>query len=240
MITVEEWNGEADVVIHGDMRKLTRKMRDLDYKVDLTFTSPPYGVEKVVSAPSAGLKADKRKKVAFHHREYDEHEDEYIEAHYFQYVNDLVYCSDIVFYNIPCKQFERPFGITQKLLEESGIGQVIWYKPNSMPFPKRGVIYFHETIWVLGDKNKIKKAFKSVWEYTTTRWSKHPAPFPPELPATAINHCTDKGDIVFDPFGGSGTTAATAKALGRKYITCDVSREYCTWIEERLAKTKVI
>ena len=45
------------------------------------------------------------------------------------------------------------------------------------------------------------------------------------------------GDVVLDPFLGSGTTAVAAKMTGRKYVGCDLSAEYCAIAEERLMIT---
>ena len=42
------------------------------------------------------------------------------------------------------------------------------------------------------------------------------------------------GDVVFDPFLGSGTTAVAAKQAGRIYVGCDISEEYCKIAEQRL------
>lgn len=54
----------------------------------------------------------------------------------------------------------------------------------------------------------------------------HPATFPIGLPRFFIKFLTNEGDVVFDPFGGSGTTGAAAEAEGRFWITCDMNREY--------------
>ena len=45
------------------------------------------------------------------------------------------------------------------------------------------------------------------------------------------------GDVVFDPFLGSGTTAVAAKQTGRIYIGCDISDEHCSIAEQRLEST---
>lgn len=236
---IRDWDGkEQNVVIHGDALEVMNKMF-LKTVTDLTFTSPPYAVGKVVSAFSEAKVSKGHKPYEYH--EYDEHDDVgYDDDKYYLWLKSLMGASEIVFWNVPAKQFDRRFGVTDDMLETSGIGQAIWQKPNSMPFPKRGVMYFHELIWIFGDKNKIHKPFKSVWESTTTRWSKHPAPFPPELPARAIQHASNEGDLIFDPFGGSGTTAAVAKALKRNFITCDISLDYCKLMCERLEKTKTV
>jgi DNA modification methylase len=53
-----------------------------------------------------------------------------------------------------------------------------------------------------------------------------------------VKSSSNPGDLVFDPFMGSGTTAAAAKALGRNYIGCEISARYCEIIEDRLKEIK--
>lgn len=54
----------------------------------------------------------------------------------------------------------------------------------------------------------------------------HPATFPLNLPKFFIKFLTNPNDIVFDPFGGSGTTGSAAQLEGRRWITCDNNSEY--------------
>ncbi len=56
---------------------------------------------------------------------------------------------------------------------------------------------------------------------------KHPAAFPLELPDWFIRLFTKSGDVVLDPFVGSGTTAIAARRLGREYLGIELSAEYC-------------
>ncbi len=62
---------------------------------------------------------------------------------------------------------------------------------------------------------------------------KHSAPFPMALPAFFISAFTDPGDIVFEPFCGSGTTLIAAEKLGRRCIGVEISPAYCDVIIER-------
>ncbi len=63
----------------------------------------------------------------------------------------------------------------------------------------------------------------------------HSAAFPVALPAWFIRLFTVAGDVVLDPFMGSGTTAVAAKVLGRHYVGIETLEEYCRGAEARLA-----
>ncbi len=86
----------------------------------------------------------------------------------------------------------------------------------------------------------------NIWEYSigfncTTKDEiayKHPAVFPELLARDHIKSWSNEGDIVLDPFMGSGTTAKVARALGRHYIGFEISAEYCDIIRQRLEQTK--
>lgn len=63
----------------------------------------------------------------------------------------------------------------------------------------------------------------------------HPAPFPVELPARLINLYTYKGDLVLDPFMGSGTTLVAARQLERNAVGYDTDPDYVAMAKKRLA-----
>ena len=62
----------------------------------------------------------------------------------------------------------------------------------------------------------------------------HPTQKPEKLYAKLILASSKPGDIVFDPFLGSGTTSVVAKKLGRNYCGIEMNQEYCLWAEKRL------
>lgn len=64
----------------------------------------------------------------------------------------------------------------------------------------------------------------------------HSAAFPVDLPTWFIKLFTVEGDVVLDPFVGSGTTMVAAKQLGRNYVGIDISEEYCRMAEERVGQ----
>ena len=63
----------------------------------------------------------------------------------------------------------------------------------------------------------------------------HGCQMPEQLLGRIIRACSHAGDVVLDPFGGSGTTAAVAKKLERQYITFELSPQYAERIDARLA-----
>ncbi|MBN2547590.1 MAG: site-specific DNA-methyltransferase [Anaerolineales bacterium] len=82
---------------------------------------------------------------------------------------------------------------------------------------------------------------KSVWTMNpeSARKVKHPAPFPLELPYRLIQLYTFSGDIILDPFMGSGSTAIAALKSGRKYVGYEIDPEYVKLAEERIAPYKL-
>lgn len=68
----------------------------------------------------------------------------------------------------------------------------------------------------------------------------HSAAFPEALPAWFIQLFTKPGDVVLDPFLGSGTTALAAARLGRKYVGIDFNPEYCRQAREALGSTATV
>ncbi|GAB4578667.1 MAG: site-specific DNA-methyltransferase [Anaerolineales bacterium] len=77
---------------------------------------------------------------------------------------------------------------------------------------------------------------KSVWTMTPESAKKvgHPAPFPVELPYRLIQLYTFTGDVVLDPFMGSGTTAIAALKAGRKFVGYENSEAYLQLAKERI------
>ena len=93
------------------------------------------------------------------------------------------------------------------------------------------------------DSNKERRTASmsvrsNVWTYyfgdTHGDNTKHPAPFPEALARDHILSWSNEGDIVLDPFCGSGTTAKMAKHMGRRWIGIEVNPEYCEIAENRL------
>ena len=84
-------------------------------------------------------------------------------------------------------------------------------------------------------KSYPKKNKRSVWSVTKKPYKgAHFATFPPELIEPCIKAGSEVGDIILDPFMGSGTTAMVSKMLDRYYIGCELSENYNNLIQERV------
>ncbi|MEM1690477.1 MAG: site-specific DNA-methyltransferase [Thermofilaceae archaeon] len=87
-------------------------------------------------------------------------------------------------------------------------------------------------------KEEFLEFTRSIWRFPPESAKRvgHPAPFPEELPYRCIQLYTFRGDVVLDPFAGSGTTCAVAAKLGRHFICIDIVEEYVKIADERIGK----
>lgn len=123
------------------------------------------------------------------------------------------------------------------------------YPPNLLStYPYEWIIVFSK----IGKRSRVKKSVKeqsaitheeftswvqnSVWDFqpASAKQTKHPAPFPEELPRRCIRLYSFLGDTVLDPFAGSGTTLRVARQLGRNSIGYEINPDYAPIIQERL------
>lgn len=134
------------------------------------------------------------------------------------------------------------------------LNDICWFKPNASPnLSCRFFTASHETlIWARKEK-KAKHVFnydqmkngdwkedfikkpnlqmRSVWAMGTPKplekiFGKHPTQKPADLLKRIVQACTNKGDLVLDPFSGSSTTGLAAHLFGRKFIGIDLEKEY--------------
>lgn len=140
------------------------------------------------------------------------------------------------------QQFEYMFVLTK------GTPQA--FHPMTIPCAEAGQVKQnvsrHENHAVRGRSfNRVTKDTKirpNIWFYRTgfnmttkdKQAFEHPALFPEKLAADHITSWSNPGDLVLDPFSGSGTTAKMAAAHGRRYIGIEVSEEYCDIARGRL------
>lgn len=103
---------------------------------------------------------------------------------------------------------------------------------------ERFVRYSHESAYLLAKGHPAKPpiAIRDVltWEYTGN--TLHPTQKPLEAISPLIQAFSAPGEIVLDPFVGSGTTAVAAKQLGRRYIGMDIEPVYAAQAQERVRR----
>ncbi len=100
--------------------------------------------------------------------------------------------------------------------------------------------------WEETSEGKFRNTYPSnFWDdISVPYWSMpentaHPTQKPEKLLAKLILASSDPGDFVFDPFLGSGSTAVTAKKLGRRYAGIEQNEKYCAWAEKRLEMAEI-
>jgi DNA modification methylase len=125
--------------------------------------------------------------------------------------------------------------------------EVIWSKPNRREgkSDKYRPTRTHEQIFMLTKSSRGIKCyrdcdFNSVWNISVSNGvSGHIAPFPEKLVERCILSSTDCGDIILDPFCGSGTVGIVAAKLSRNFVGIDISPEYVAIAKNRIEKASV-
>jgi len=120
-----------------------------------------------------------------------------------------------------------------------------WKSP-SAPFIRHqceSILVFYKIKWKkrgrqsdLGTKEFMQLTKSELWSISPEGKRLHPAPFPEELPRRCIKLFSYIGDVVLDPFVGSGTTLVVAQKLGRKWIGVDIKPEYIEMTKKRLMR----
>lgn len=118
--------------------------------------------------------------------------------------------------------------------------QIIWDRQSSCMIDPHYFMPANEWIyWIVKDEKKVffdkeKSSFRTnIWRMNVDK-NPHPAPFPYIMAANIINCCSKEGDIVYDPFMGSGTTALASIKLGRQYIGSEISEKYVQMANEKI------
>jgi DNA modification methylase len=121
--------------------------------------------------------------------------------------------------------------------------EIVWHRKSTMAMDERYLFNTTERIyWFCKDKpavykQQVDQAYRTdVWTITPERQRGHPAPFPEQLAENCILLTTQTGDVIYDPFAGSGTTLAMAERTGRNSIGTEIDPNYCALIHQRLNK----
>lgn len=123
--------------------------------------------------------------------------------------------------------------------------EIIWAKDIQVTPPAPLACMRDERIWIFSEKAFKPRTFETtVWDepvIPTWKYKHHKNEKPLALMKRLIRFLTDEGDLICDPFMGSGTTLKAAKELGRRAIGIDINRRYCEIAATRLSQvTKAI
>lgn len=118
--------------------------------------------------------------------------------------------------------------------------EIIWARNGSTTMNARMFAPSDERVyWLCKDIHKWNQecvSYMSVWAIPSFAFADHACAYPPSIPERCIRATTDKGDIVLDPFMGSGTTGVASVKLGRKFVGIEIDTKYfntaCKRIDE--------
>ena len=216
MISSDYIESKMNTIIHSDCLEVMRKVPDNYF--DLVLTDPPYGIGLANMNMGIGNtpKASKKENRKWEAKNWDSKvpTDEVFEEIFRISKNQIIWGGN--YFNLPPHKF-----------------YILWDKqiPNGLSFADC------EMAWTSYDK--APKIFRySVFLDKDSK--QHPTQKPIKLFDYCLRLSKPTEDFkVFDPFGGSCTTAIAAKALGLDWCVCELEEDYCKIGEERLKKVQL-
>ena len=217
--------------------------------VDMVLTSPPYNMRTRVRN---GMYTTREKSEHFS-KKYRYFGDDLPIEEYYQFHKDvlteLLRVSKIVCYNYQIvtgskEAFFKLLGDFSDKIKDV----IIWNKGGQPAMHDKVLNSCYEFVVILESDDKKGRVINNSYFgrgmqnnvisgfHKQNNISGHGACFPIDFAKKLITLFSKEGDLVLDPFMGSGTTAVAAKGLGRKYIGFEISEEYVKFAEERLKK----
>lgn len=215
---------DRNKIILGDSLEYLKTMSDKC--IDLTLTDIPYGG---VNRKSNGL------------RNLDKGEADVVTFNMYELCEQLIRVTKGSIYMFcGANQVSDIFNIFTKNRLSTRL--CVWKKTN--PSPMNG-----EHIWLSGIECCVfgkhaggtfnQHCKNVVWEFATERGTIHPTQKPIKLFQYLIESSSNEGDLVFDPFSGSGTTAVASKRLRRNYLGVEKNPEWYQASGDRLANEEL-
>lgn len=220
-----------------------------DNSIDLVITSPPYNMNLRIR----NGQYCSRQIVKEFSTKYDGFDDNMPIDEFYQFhlsvLEELLRTSKIIFYNIQIvtgskRAFFKIIGTLSDYLKDI----IIWDKGYAQPAMASNVLNRRtELLLVFDSTNAISRQFEvanffrgtldDIWNIKRGKKivDSHSAVFPEELVKTIIENFSNEGNLVYDPFMGTGTTAVVAKKLNRKFIGSELNEKYFEIIKQRLS-----
>jgi len=238
---------EGGVLILGDCLQELKSLPDKFAQV--CVTSPPYNMNLRVRngqyVSRQIVKEISTKYIGF--------DDNLTMEEYFIFnknvINELLRVSELVFFNIQMVTGNKPalfklMGHFHDKIKET----IIWDKVNAQPSISNGCLNSrYEFILVLSQDDAITRSFDcaefdkgtldNLWQIKRERSQLsqyHGATFPTSLVETIILNFTKQGDMVLDPFMGTGTAMAAAKKHKRRFLGVEINEDYFNFAKKRV------
>ena len=243
------YKDENSVILHGDM--LTDE-RIPENHIDLIVTSPPYNVNKDYGQSDDNLSYDEYLDFTYY----------WLQKCLYWAKSDGRLCMNIPVDT--GKGTQRSLGADITYIAKQVGWQyrttIIWNEGNISKSSARGSFMSASSPHIIAPVELIVVMYKDEWKKQnevnqtpqkmnlcngqtgcglfgeSKKKIGHPAPFPVELPKRCIKLFSYVGDIVLDPFMGSGTTIVASKTLDRKSMGIEISREFCELAFNRILK----
>ncbi len=209
-------------------------------RADMVFTDPPYNVSYQDNETIESLKKRNRRIDGLIIKNDSMTDNEFSEFLIAALENAPISKGDSFYLCAPPGHTETLFrnvlnNVSGWLLKQC----IVWVK-DQFVFGRQDYHYRHESIlygWVEGSAHYFldDRTQDTVWEIDRPRISEfHPTTKPIELPARAIKNSCRSGDLIYDPFLGSGTTMAAAHQLNRRCFGIEIDPSYTAVVLERM------
>jgi len=240
-------------IYHGDCLAVMPSLAESGVVADMVITDPPYGISKNTVIRRGPHTKFQGGDIVLHFGPWDDFGGE---ENFWGFTSAWVRAAD---------RLLRPGGVFCSFLDRDKINFLSAFLQKSLGYKQKG--YF---LWVkLNPTPQVRKVkFMNAWEVCgiwqkpggplTFNWQLgqhpdyialptnadgkrlHPTQKPLRLVETLVAYWTRPGDLVLDPFLGSGTTALAAKKLGRKCIGIEQDEKYCRTATERCSQEFMI
>lgn len=217
---------EINKIYCGDCMEIMKTFPDKS--VDLIVTDPPY----IIGAKGCGLAGDRKYLHNITEQKLDKGFDfnsvmsEFVRI--CREVNIIIFCG-----RLQLKEF-----LDWIYNNDYTWNLICWHKTNPTPLTNNNYLPDTEYIFHIWKNRKLTGTYETKKKFyilsAESEKFNHPTAKPIKLIGNLIINGTNEGDLVLDPFLGSGTTAVSAKQLKRNYIGIEISPEYCKIAEERL------
>lgn len=206
-------------------------------KADIAFTSPPYNAD---AKAGQGDIFNNKKSIKLYS---DGYSDNLESSDYVQFASSVLemcfaVTDGFIFWNVSYNAKSR-FEYIEQIKNRLSylVEQVCWKKSSTIPF-KGSLMRDWEPIYIFSTNKQpvaVKEVTSNFWQInnTNSQADNHKACFPVELPVRGINIVAKNTGVVFDPFGGSGSTLIACEKTARDCRMMELDPKYCDVIVKR-------